>query len=150
MKDTEERAGGGERALQMCFRRQPRSRGRFCGQGWGMDAAEGQRKTQCRSDSECARPAWGQPAAWVQSCHPGLGLARKSDLVRESSQFTGVVLVGQLGPGEQSERLKETLAFTCSIQTMDRASWVMLVIKNLSANVGDIRHRFNPWVGKIP
>ena len=24
------------------------------------------------------------------------------------------------------------LAFTCSIQTMDRASWVMLVIKNLS------------------
>lgn len=90
--------GGGERALQMCFRRQPKSRGRFCGQGWGMDAAEGQRRKQCQSESECARPTWGQPAARVRSCHPGLGLARKSDLVRESSQFTEVVLVGQLGP----------------------------------------------------
>ena len=90
--------GGGERALQMYFRRQCKSRGRFCGQSWGMDAAEGQRRTQCQSDSECARRTWGQPAAWVRSCHSGLGLVSKSDLVRESSQFTEMVLVGQLGP----------------------------------------------------
>jgi len=27
---------------------------------------------------------------------------------------------------------------------------VALVVKNLSASVGDKRLRFNPWVGKIP
>ena len=26
----------------------------------------------------------------------------------------------------------------------------MLVIKNSPTNAGDMRHRFNPWVGKIP
>ena len=30
------------------------------------------------------------------------------------------------------------------------ASQVALVVKNLPANVGDIRRRFSPWVGKIP
>ena len=25
-----------------------------------------------------------------------------------------------------------------------------LVVKNPSANAGDVRHEFNPWVGKIP
>ena len=33
---------------------------------------------------------------------------------------------------------------------MKRASQVALVVKNLPANAEDIRHRFNPWVGKIP
>ena len=34
---------------------------------------------------------------------------------------------------------------------VQRASQVMLVVKNLLANAGDItRCRFNPWVGKIP
>ena len=41
-------------------------------------------------------------------------------------------------------------ALTCSIQTMEGASQVALVVKNLSAKVGDIRCRFDPWVGKIP
>ena len=31
-----------------------------------------------------------------------------------------------------------------------RASQVTLVVKNLPANAGDMRHRFSPWVGKIP
>ena len=30
-----------------------------------------------------------------------------------------------------------------------RASQVMLLIKNLPAYTGDLRHRFDPWVGKI-
>jgi len=31
------------------------------------------------------------------------------------------------------------------------ASLVALVVKNLPANIGDIkRHRFDPWIGKIP
>ena len=30
------------------------------------------------------------------------------------------------------------------------ASQVALVVKNLSADAGDKRLRFNPWVGKIP
>ena len=34
--------------------------------------------------------------------------------------------------------------------TNTRISQVALVVKNLPANAGDIRHRFNPWVGKIP
>ena len=25
-----------------------------------------------------------------------------------------------------------------------------LVVKNLPANAGDIRHKFDPWIGKIP
>ena len=25
-----------------------------------------------------------------------------------------------------------------------------LVVKNAPANAGDLRHRFDPWVGKIP
>ena len=31
-----------------------------------------------------------------------------------------------------------------------QASQVMLVVKNLPANAGEMRHRFNPWVRKIP
>ena len=31
-----------------------------------------------------------------------------------------------------------------------RASQVAVVGKNLPANAGDIRRRFDPWVGKIP
>ena len=27
---------------------------------------------------------------------------------------------------------------------------VVLVVKNPSAKAGDVRHRFDPWVGKIP
>ena len=27
---------------------------------------------------------------------------------------------------------------------------MVLVVKNLPANAGDIRHRLVPWVGKIP
>ena len=27
---------------------------------------------------------------------------------------------------------------------------VVLFLKNLLENAGDIRHRFDPWVGKIP
>ena len=30
------------------------------------------------------------------------------------------------------------------------ASQVALVVRNLPANTGDIRDRFDPWVGKIP
>ena len=30
------------------------------------------------------------------------------------------------------------------------ASQVALVVKKLPTNAGDMRHRFNPWVGKIP
>ena len=30
------------------------------------------------------------------------------------------------------------------------ASQVVLLLKNLLDNAGDIRHRFDPWVGKIP
>ena len=34
---------------------------------------------------------------------------------------------------------------------LERASQVALVVKNLPANTGDHeRHRFDPWVGKIP
>ena len=29
-------------------------------------------------------------------------------------------------------------------------SLVVLVVKNQTANAGDVRHEFNPWVGKIP
>ena len=29
-------------------------------------------------------------------------------------------------------------------------SQVVLFLKNLLENAGDIRHRFDPWVGKIP
>ena len=25
-----------------------------------------------------------------------------------------------------------------------------LVVKNPPANVGDVRHQFDPWIGKIP
>ena len=41
-------------------------------------------------------------------------------------------------------------ALTCSIRTMEGASQVALVVKNLSANVGDMRPGVDPWVGKIP
>ena len=30
------------------------------------------------------------------------------------------------------------------------ASHVVLVVKNLPANAGDMRRGFNPWIGKIP
>ena len=30
------------------------------------------------------------------------------------------------------------------------ASLVVLVVRNLPDNAGDVRCRFNPWVGKIP
>ena len=30
------------------------------------------------------------------------------------------------------------------------ASQVALVVKNLPVNAGDVRQRFDPWVGKIP
>ena len=30
------------------------------------------------------------------------------------------------------------------------ASQLVLVVKNPPANAGDIRNRFDPWVGKIP
>ena len=30
------------------------------------------------------------------------------------------------------------------------ASQVALVVKNPPANAGDMRHKFDPWVGKIP
>ena len=30
------------------------------------------------------------------------------------------------------------------------ASQVVLVVKNVPANAGDMRHGFDPWVGKIP
>ena len=30
------------------------------------------------------------------------------------------------------------------------ASQVVLEVKNLPVNAGDVRHRFDPWVGKIP
>ena len=33
---------------------------------------------------------------------------------------------------------------------MSYASQVVLVVKNLPANAGDMRHRFNPWVREIP
>ena len=33
---------------------------------------------------------------------------------------------------------------------IDRASQVALVVKNQPANAGEMRLRFNPWVGKIP
>ena len=31
-----------------------------------------------------------------------------------------------------------------------RASQVVLTIKNLTGSAGDMRHGFDPWVGKIP
>ena len=31
-----------------------------------------------------------------------------------------------------------------------RASYVVLVVKTLPANAGDMRHRFSPWIGKMP
>ena len=34
--------------------------------------------------------------------------------------------------------------------TQGRTSQVALVVKNLPANAGGVRHRFHPWVGKIP
>ena len=34
--------------------------------------------------------------------------------------------------------------------TISWASQMALVVKNLPANVGDVRHRFDPWAGKIP
>ena len=30
------------------------------------------------------------------------------------------------------------------------ASQVVLVVKNLSANAGDVRRGFDPWIGRIP
>ena len=33
---------------------------------------------------------------------------------------------------------------------MKTASRVVLVLKSLPANAGDMRHGFDPWVGKIP
>ena len=36
------------------------------------------------------------------------------------------------------------------VRATDWASQVMLVVKNPSANAGDMRCEFNPWVGKIP
>ena len=37
-----------------------------------------------------------------------------------------------------------------SVFFMVWASQVALVIKNLPANAGDIKDRFDPWIGKIP
>ena len=34
--------------------------------------------------------------------------------------------------------------------SQDDFSQVALVVKNLPDNAGDVRDRFNPWVGKIP
>ena len=31
-----------------------------------------------------------------------------------------------------------------------KAAEVMLMVKNLPSNAGDVRLRFDPWVGKIP
>ena len=36
------------------------------------------------------------------------------------------------------------------IQSHIAASQVALVVKNLPANAGDVRHGFDPWVRKIP
>ena len=33
---------------------------------------------------------------------------------------------------------------------MTRSSQVVLVVKNLPFNAGDMRYGFDPWVGKIP
>ena len=33
---------------------------------------------------------------------------------------------------------------------IELASQVALVVKNLPVNAGDMRYRFDPWVGKIP
>ena len=38
--------------------------------------------------------------------------------------------------------------FRCS-WTNTRASQVVLLVKNLPANAGDVGHGFDPWVGKI-
>ena len=37
-----------------------------------------------------------------------------------------------------------------SMNAISTSEHYVLVVKNLPANVGDIRHGFNPWVGKIP
>ena len=34
--------------------------------------------------------------------------------------------------------------------TLSKGSQVVLVVKNPLASVGDVRHGFSPWVGKIP
>ena len=36
------------------------------------------------------------------------------------------------------------------LKVVPRASQVVLVVKNPPANAGDIRHGFDPWVGKFP
>ena len=39
---------------------------------------------------------------------------------------------------------------TFSVNGQTGASQVAQVVKNLPANAGDMRHGFDPWVGKIP
>ena len=36
-----------------------------------------------------------------------------------------------------------------NVQVSNSAFQIALMVKNLPANAGDIRHGFNPWVGKI-
>ena len=50
------------------------------------------------------------------------------------------------------ERKQLQIHLNCIVILHIRASQVVLVAKNLSANTGDIREacRFDPWVGKIP
>ena len=36
------------------------------------------------------------------------------------------------------------------LKVVPRASQVVLVVKNPPVNAGDIRHGFDPWVGKFP
>ena len=33
---------------------------------------------------------------------------------------------------------------------MNEGSQLMLVVKNMPTNVGDMRHRFDPWARKTP
>ena len=40
--------------------------------------------------------------------------------------------------------------FFFGVKQINQASQVVLVVKNLPASARDVRHGFDPWVGKIP
>ena len=55
-----------------------------------------------------------------------------------------------MGQGTLISHFKKLESKYCKPIPILWASQAALVVKNLPANAGDIRHRFDPWVGTIP
>ena len=82
---------------------------------------------------------------------PGGCLRFHSETLELVCFYSGTGLVHETYSGKgYSEAAKLTF---CSLSCVTRNRWtsqVVLVVKNPPANAGDVRHRFDPWGGKIP